>query len=177
MLKNVEISLNDFAKSVIRQSKANLRRLKKNASSALSKSLGYDLKVHRQSFSLSMLMEDYGEFVDKGVKGVGGTKADDSAWKKKRVTNALFKYTTKRPPHTAFNGWTIRKGIAPRSKGGQFTTRRSLLYALATSVYHTGLETTNFFSDPFAKEFKKLPEEVIKAFSLDLQEFIKFTRE
>jgi hypothetical protein len=177
MLKNVEISLNDFAKSVIRQSKANLKRLGKNASRRLSDSLGYDLKVHRQSFSLRMLMEDYGEFVDKGVKGVGGTKADGTTWKRKRVTNALYKYTTKRPPHTAFNGWTIRKGIAPRSAGGQFTTRRSLLYALATSVYHTGLETTNFFSKPFAKEFKKLPDELVDAFALDLQEFIKFTRE
>lgn len=177
MLKNVEISLNDFARSVIKQSRANLKRMGKNASSALSKSLGYDLRVHRQSFSLSMLMEDYGEFVDKGVKGIGGTKADGTVWKKKRVTNALYKYTNKRPPHTAFNGWTIRKGIAPRSKGGQFTTRRSLLYALATSVYHTGLETTNFFSLPFAKEFKKLPDELVDAFALDLQEFIKFTRE
>ena len=56
------------------------------------------------------------------------------------------------------------------------TTRRSLLYALATSVYHTGLETTNFFSAPFAKEFKKLPDELTEAFGLDLQEFITFTR-
>ena len=182
MLKNVEISLNDFAKSVIKQSRANLKRMGKNASSVLSKSLGYELNVHRQSFSLRMLMEDYGEFVDKGVKGVGGTKVDGTTWKKKKVTNALYKYTTKRPPHTAFNGWSIRKGLAPRavkgtSAGGQFTTRRSLLYALATSVYHTGLETTNFFSLPFAKEFKKLPDELVEAFALDLQEFIKFTRE
>ena len=96
MLKNVEISLNDFAKNVIKQSRANLKRMGKNASSVLSKSLGYDLRVHRQSFSLSMLAEDYLEFVDKGVKGKGGMRkykdgvklASPIPWEQKKVTNS-----------------------------------------------------------------------------------------
>ena len=177
MLDNVEISLNRFAKEVIKQSRANLTRKKINASKQLYKSLGYDLKVHKQSFSLSMLMEDYGEYIDKGVKGVGGTKADGTPWRRKVVTNALYKYRNKKPPATVFDKWSVRKGLAPRTLGGQFTARKSLQFALSQSVYHTGLETTNFFSKPFAKAFKKLPDELVEAFALDLEQFIKFTRE
>ena len=29
-------------------------------------------------------MEDYGKFIDKGVKGIGGSKADGSKWKRKK---------------------------------------------------------------------------------------------
>lgn len=169
----VENVLKDFGNDVIVGARKNLK--KKNASGALSKSLDYDLAVHKQSFSLSFEWEDYGKFIDEGVKGVGGTKADGTKWKLKKVFGSSFKYKNKRPPHIAFNGWTIRKGIAPRSKGGQFQKRKGLLFAIANSVYHTGLETTHFFTSPFEREFKKLPDEVIEAYGLDLDNFLKLT--
>ena len=62
-------ALQDFAKAVIRESRRNLTRNKKNASKSLHKSLDYDLDVGKNSFSLSFLMEQYGVFVDEGVKG------------------------------------------------------------------------------------------------------------
>ena len=177
MLDNSETYdvLNRFGKTVVRQAKNNLRRKKKLASKNLDKSLDYDINVSKNSFQFDLFAEDYWKFVDAGVKGVGGTKADGTKWKKKRVTNSKFKYKTKRPPIMAFNGWTIRKGIAPRSKGGQFTKRRGLLHAISTSVFHTGLETTNFLTKPFEKEFKELPDELIEAYALDVDEFIKFS--
>ncbi len=171
----VTTALTDFANDVIKGARANLNRKDKNASGALSKSLGYDLDVHKQSFSLSFEWEDYGKFIDEGVHGVGGTKADGTKWKKKRVFGSSFRYKNKRPPTSAFNGWTIRRGIAPRSKGGQFQKRKSLLFAIANSVYHTGLETTHFFTDPFQKEFNSLPDEIIKAYDLDLDNLLKLT--
>jgi hypothetical protein len=171
----VEDVLNDFGRDVTAGARANLKRKDKNASGELSKSLDYDLIVHKQSFSLDFEWEDYGKFIDEGVHGVGGTKADGSKWKKKRVFGSSFRYKSKRPPHIAFNGWTIRRGIAPRSKGGQFQKRKGLLFAIANSVYHTGLETTHFFTSAFDKEFKKLPDEVIKAYDLDLDNFLKQT--
>jgi hypothetical protein len=166
-----------FGDSVVNKSKNNLRRKKKKASGGLHDSIGYDVKVSKNSFSLAFKMQDYWDYVDSGVKGAGGTKADGSSWKTKRVTNSKYKYKKKKPPIMAFNGWTIRKGIAPRSKGGQFTKRRGLLFAIATSVFHTGLETTSFFSKPFEKEFKELPDELVEAYALDVEEFLKFTIE
>lgn len=177
-------ALNHFGTKVVNKSKGNLKRKKKNASGKLIDSISYSTKVSKNSFEFSFEMEDYWTFVDYGVKGVGGTKADKKvkgvvvkgeAWEKKRVTNSKYKYKKKKPPIMAFNGWTIRKGIAPRSKGGQFTTRKGLLFAISTSVFHTGLETTSFFTKPFEKEFKRLPDELVKAYALDVEELLKFS--
>ena len=163
-----------FGNDVERKAKDNLKRKKKLSSKGLYNSIGYKAKVSKNSFELDFFMEDYWKYINYGVKGVGGSKADGSSWKKKRVTNSKFKYRDKRPPTIAFNGWTIRKGIAPRNASGQFTSRKGLLHAIATSVYHTGLETTSFFTQPFDKEFKQLPEELINAYSLDVDNFLEF---
>ena len=167
-------ALKQFGDDVERKAKNNLRRKNKLSSKALHDSINYEAKASKNSFELDFFMEDYWEFVDYGVKGIGGTKADGSIWKKKRVTNSKFKYRDKRPPIIAFNGWTIRKGIAPRNASGQFTARKSLMFAIAESVYRTGLETTSFFTQPFDKEFKQLPQELIHAYSLDVDNFLEF---
>ena len=166
--------LDTFGDNVVTGAKKELSKQGKNASKALSNSLRYDAKESKNSFEFSISMEDYGEFIDAGVKGVGGSKADGSKWKLKKVTNNKFKYKNKRPPTQVFNGWTIRKGLAPRSKGGQFTSRKSLLFAIANSVYHTGLETTNFLTNPFNKYFKQLPDDVLEAYGLEAEEFLEF---
>lgn len=172
-MKDTLKALDFFGTKVVNKSKGNLKRKKKNASGKLIDSISYSTKVSKNSFEFSFEMEDYWTFVDYGVKGVGGTKADGESWKRKRVTNSKYKYKKKKPPIMAFNGWTIRKGIAPRSKGGQFTKRRGLLFAIATSVFHTGLETTSFFTKPFEKEFKRLPNDLVKAYALDVEKLLK----
>ena len=174
-------ALNLFGEQVQGKAKLNLKRKNKVASSRLIDSIDYDINVSPNSFHLSFEMEDYWEFVDAGVKGVGGTKADGTKWKKKKVTNNKFSY--KNPSKTnsngkfklSLNGWTIRKGIAPRDSKGKFVKRQSLIYAIRKSIFHTGLETTNFFTKPFEKEFKELPDELIEAYALDVDEFLKFT--
>ena len=171
----VERELKRFGDDVIIGARSNLKRKDKNTSGELSRSLDYDLRVSKQSFSLEFGWEDYGKFIDEGVKGVGGTKADGTKWKLKRVFGSSFRYKNKRPPISAFNGWTIRRGIAPRDSKGRFQKRKSLLFAIANSVYHTGLETTHFFTDPFIKEFKLLPDEITEAYGLDIENFLKLT--
>ena len=48
-------------------------------------------------------------------------------------------------------------------------------YLIRNSIWHKGLETTNFFSKPFENAFKKLPDDIIQAFSLDLDNLLNFT--
>lgn len=169
----VKKALDVFGTAVVKGARKELVRQDKNASKSLSKSLDFKVKVSKNSFQFDFLMEDYGEFIDKGVHGVGGTKADGSKWKKKKVVGSKFRYTNKRPPTQAFNGWTIRRGIAPRSKGGQFTSRKGLLFAIANSVYHTGLETTNFLTKPFNKAFKTFPQDIAEAFGLEAEKLLE----
>jgi hypothetical protein len=177
---SIKNALDSFGFDVVEGAKVNLKRKNKNASKKLSDSLDYNLKVagNKDKFTLSFLMEDYGEFIDRGVKGAGGNKADGSKWKKKRISNkSIWKqrkgYTDKKPPASAFSGWIVRRGIAPRNNKGQFTTRKGLQFAIANSVYHTGIEASEFFTQPFNKEFKKLPDTLAIAFANELELKIK----
>lgn len=174
-MSDVLKALDKFGKEVVLNSRKELARKKKNASKSLSKSISYKAKESKNSFELSFSMEDYGKFIDKGVHGKGGTKADGRQWKKKKVLGSKFRFKDKRPPAKVFDKWSVRRGIAPRSKGGQFLKRKSLGFALAESVYRTGLETTNFFTNPFEKAFKKFPDQMVEAYGLEVDNLLEFS--
>ena len=161
-------TLEEFGKRVVKQSRQNLTKKKKNASKELYDSLSYNISENNGTFVLSFSMADYGEFVDRGVRGVGGTKADGSKWNLKKVTNNDFKYKSKMPPTKAFDQWVIKRGLAGRNKKGQFVSRESLKFAIAKSVYHTGLETTNFFTTPLEQNFNKLSDDLLNSFANDI---------
>ena len=167
-MESVKKTLQDFGRRVTKGAKDNLRREKKFGK--LGKSIRYYVReAPKGHFEFVMVMEDYGKFIDQGVKGKGGTKADGRPWKKKRVLRSPFKYKNKMPPARVFSNWSIRKRLAPRGKGGQFKARKSLQFALAKSVYHTGLETTHFLTKPFNKEIIVLEDELEKAFGVELE--------
>lgn len=155
MLKD---TLNELGRRITRDAKLNLKRVKKGNSN-----LYKNLKFKLDKNSIVFTLPEYWEYVDAGVKGVGGTKADGSSWKTKKVTNSKFKYRDKMPPLMAFNGWTIKKSIAPRSKTGQFTSRKSLLFAISKSVYHTGIATTDFFTEPVDTNIKNMSDKIAES--------------
>lgn len=159
--ENTEKALNDFLKYTITQAKANLTRKKKNSTKALYDSLDYDYKVSNNSFTASISGLDYGEYQDKGVSG------------KKKKYNTPYSYKDKMPPAKAFDKWIVRKGIAPRNNQGQFQTRKGIAFAIARSVFINGIKPSRFMSDPFEKGFKRLPDEIIEAFGLDVETFLQ----
>ncbi len=150
----------------------------------LEKRIFHKTKEFKSSWLFEFSMEDYAQFVDKGVKGVGGTrkykdgkKLDEPIkWVKKKVTNNKFSYKrggkNNIPGPSHFDKWTVRKGLAPR-QGGRFTTRTGLKFAIGRTVYHEGIETTNFLTEPFERGFKTLPDEVVEAYALDVERFFE----
>ena len=163
MLVNVKDELNRFAKYVISQSRANLTRGKKNSSKDLYNSLDSEVKVSKNSFELSFLMEDYGVFQDKGVSGV------------KKKYNTPYSYKTKMPPPSKMDKWIVKKGIAPRDKSGKFISRKSLQFIIARSIFNNGIKPSLFFTKPFEKAFKGLSNDLIKAYKLDVEQLMKNT--
>lgn len=163
MLVNVKDELNRFAKYVISQSRANLTRGKKNSSKDLYNSLDSSVKVSKNSFELSFLMEDYGVFQDKGVSGV------------KKKYNTPYSYTSKMPPPSKMDKWIVKKGIAPRDKSGKFISRKSLQFMIARSIFNNGIKPSLFFTKPFEKAFKGLSNDLIKAYKLDVEQLMKNT--
>lgn len=171
----VKAILDKFGKEVVQQSRTRLTKGGKNTSKTLYNSLSYKAKESKNSFQFDLFAADYWEFVDAGVKGVGGTKTDGSQWKKKKVTNNKFSYKKDKPPTKAFDKWVVRRGIAPRNKKGQFVSRQSLLFAISNSVYHTGLETTEFLTKSFNIAFKKLPDDIVEAYGLEQEQLLELS--
>lgn len=164
MLGNVQKELNRFAKYVVSQSRANLTRGRKNSSKRLYDSIDYNLNVSPNSFSLKFLMEEYGKFQDKGVSGV------------KKKYNTPFSYKDKMPPPNKMDKWIVKRNLkGTRNNKGQFTTRKSLQFMIARSIFEKGIKPSLFFTKPFEKAFKDLPQDIVKAYALDVEELIKFT--
>lgn len=160
--ENTEKALKEFLKYTVSQAKANLTRKKKNSSRALYDSIEYDYTVSPNSFSASITALDYGEYQDKGVSG------------KKKKYNTPYSYKDKMPPAKAFDKWIVRKGIAPRNDKGQFQTRKGIAFAIARGVFINGIKPSRFLSDPFEKGFKRLPDDIIEAYGLDVETFLNF---
>ena len=163
MLANVKDELNRFAKYVISQSRANLTRGKKNSSKDLYNSLDSEVKVSKNSFELSFLMEEYGVYQDKGVSGV------------KKKYSTPYSYTTKMPPPSKMDKWIVKKGIAPRDKSGKFISRKSLQFMIARSIFNNGIKPSLFFTKPFEKAFKNLNKDLVEAYKLDVEQLMNNT--
>ena len=154
--ENIQELLNDFRDNVIREAKSNLSS--QNTSGKLRDSLKSYVKESKNSVQISFEMEDYGFYQDRGVQGKKSGKSLDG-----------YKYTNKMPPPKAFDKWTVRKGIAPRDKQGKFIKRNSLNFLIARSIFEKGIKPTLFFTKPFEKYFKRLPDELVEKYGLDIE--------
>jgi len=171
MLSNVEKELKNFAKYVVTKSRMNLRSSDKNSSGDLSKSLDSNVKVSKNSFELSFLMEDYGVFQDKGVKGKSSSA---------KAPNSPFKFGTgtgrKGGLSEGINKWVKRKRFQFRDKkSGKFLSYDSTAFLISRSIYHKGIAPSLFFTKPFEKAFKGLNKDLVKAYKLDVEQLMKNT--
>jgi hypothetical protein len=152
-----------FKGVVLNQSRAMLSKKGKNVSSKLFKSLDGDVKVSKNSLSLSFVMEDYGIFQDKGVSGT------------KKKYDTPYSYTTKRPPAKSLEDWISKRGFQFRDKKGKFMSYKSMSYIISNSIFEKGIKPSLFFTKPFEKAFKNLPNELVEAYGLDVEDFLAFT--
>lgn len=152
-----------FKGVVLNQSRAMLSKKGKNVSSKLFKSLDGDVKVSKNSLSLSFVMEDYGIYQDKGVSGT------------KKKYDTPYSYTTKRPPAKSLEDWISKRGFQFRDKKGKFISYKSMSYIISNSIFEKGIKPSLFFTKPFEKAFKNLPNELVEAYGLDVEDFLAFT--
>lgn len=165
---SVKEVLDKFGKSVQQQSKSNLSKMDKKDTDGLYDSISYNVEVHKNSFHFSISMEDYGTFVDKGVKGKSSSsKAQTSPYRFGTGTGKKGGLTS------SIDGWVTRKKIQFRDrKTGRFWSYKQTAFVITRSIYQTGLRTTNFITRPFENEFRKLPDEVVQAYGLEVNQFL-----
>ena len=171
MLDNVEKELKNFAKYVVTKSRMNLKTSDKNSSGELAKSLDSDVKKSKNSFQLTFMMEDYGVFQDKGVRGkTSSTKAPNSPFKFGSGKGKKGGLTE------GINKWVKRKRFQFRDKKtGRFLSYNSTAFLITRSIYNKGIAPSLFFTKPFEKAFKNLDKDLIEAYKLDVEQLIKTT--
>ena len=169
---NVEKEFNLFGQRVVKQARTILSKKGINATKKLYNSLQYDVKIFKtNSLQFILSMEEYGKFINEGVRGVGGTKADGTRWKLKKNTGR-YKYKDEMPPAKAFSRWLTIKGKNVRDAQGRFVSRKSAQFAVANAVYHQGIEQTDFLNRPIELALKKLPDDLLVAYGLDVDRIL-----
>lgn len=161
MLRTQE-ALEDFKKYVIQQARTNLTKGKKNVDKKLYNSLQGFVEKSPAGFRLYFEMEDYGMFQDKGVSG------------KKKKYDTPFSYKNKKPPIGPLAQWAKKKNIRLRDEQGRFKkgNYNTIGFLISRSIFEKGLKPSLFFTKPFERAIKRLPEDLAEAFGNDIKNMI-----
>jgi hypothetical protein len=161
---NTKEYLNAFAKYVIQQSRSNLTKQGKNVDKKLYNSLDKEIEVSANSFRMAFLMEDYGAYQDKGVSGT------------QKKYDTPFSYKSKKPPLKPIQDWVTKRRFQFRNKEtGKFMSYKSTAFLITRGIFKNGIKPSLFFTKPFEKAFERLPDELVEAYGLDVEQFLEFT--
>lgn len=182
--KELETYLNGFGKYVIQQSRSNLTKQKKNVDKNLYNSLSFEKNVSKNSFQLSFMMEDYGKFQDKGVKGKDPSKVSPNARiQGQQAPNSPYRFgsgTSSGKWGSFVNNiadWAKKRNIRLRDDKGRFKKGdyKTIAQIIASNIYARGIKPSLFFTKPFNKAFETMPDEVLQAYALDVEKFLQST--
>ena len=154
----VQKILDEFRDKVIAEAKQGLPR----DTGGLAKSLKSYVKESKNSIQISFTMNDYGFYQDRGVKGVrsgqslSGYQFGTGTGKKGGLTKGI-------------NKWVQRKQIQFRDKeSGRFLSYEQTARTIIRSIWQKGIKPSMFFTRPFEKYYKRLPQQVTEKYALDM---------
>ncbi len=177
-LKEVNILLNLFKDYVIQQSKSNLSKSKKNNTKTLYNSLKGEVVTENNYSIVGFSMDDYGMFVDKGVKGADPTKVSPNAKiTGQQAPDSPFSFKKLKPPSKPLADWAKSKNLRLRDSKGKFKegSYKTIGIILARNIWARGIKPTLFFTKPFEAGYKKyIDTDLIKAFGQDIDTMIDY---
>jgi len=165
---NIERYLNSFGKYIVKQSRTNLTKGKKNVSKELYNSISFKVVTDANGFSVQFYMADYGTFIDKGVSG-NKQKRTFKDYKGQTITSP-YKYTNKQPPSKLLDKWIVKKGIAPRDEKGRFISRKSISFLIARSIKAKGIKSTSFLQRPMQLGLENFSKDFLGSLKKDIIE-------
>ena len=177
-------ALEAFRGNVIRQARGNLTRQGKNTSRGLYESIrGSEVKVTKNSLQFNIEMDEYGTFVDKGVRGQNPANVSPNARiRGQQAPNSPYRFGSGNYRGTwnqfidRLIPWIAAKNLRLRDEKGRYKKGdyKTIAHIVARNIYSRGLKPSLFFTTPFKKYYKDLPDEIATAFALDVQEFLQF---
>jgi len=148
---SIDDVLNVHAQKWIEKLRASLQSNNKVASGSLQSSMIPVVDSSPNYFSLTILSNKYGKFVDKGVSGT------------KVKYNTPYSYKTKQPPVSVIKQFMANRGIVP-DEGNTPEAISSLAYLIARSIKSKGLKPTKFVSEAIGEnEINELKKDIRNA--------------
>lgn len=170
-LDKVNKTIQMFRDYVIKEAKDNLNRSKHNNSGSLANSIKGEIVTEDNYTIVGFKMNDYGTFVDLGVKGkTSSTKAPNSPYKFGSGTGRKGGLTK------GINQWVRQKGFQFRDrKSGRFLSYDSTAYLITRSIFNKGIKPSLFFTKPFEAGYRKyIDTDLIKAFGQDIETMVDY---
>ena len=166
----VEATIRRFRDYVIQQAKSNLTKGGKNSSKDLYNSLKGEIVTDKGFTIVGFQMNDYGTFVDLGVRGkTSSLKAPNSPYKFGTGTGRKGGLTQ------GINKWVKQKGFQFRDKRGRFMSYDSTAYLITRSIFQKGIKPSLFFTKPFEAGYKKyIDVDLVKAFGQDIETMVDY---
>ena len=174
-LEKVNKTIQMFRDYVIREAKDNLKRTGHNNTSSLANSIKGEVVTENDFTIVGFKMNDYGTFVDLGVKGkTSSNKAPNSPYKFGSGTGRKGGLTQ------GINKWVKQKGIQFRQKDGkgvkgQFLSYKQTSFLIRRAIWNKGIKPSLFFTKPFEAGYKKyIDVDLMKAFSHDVETMVDY---
>lgn len=187
--ENIERYLNSFGDEVVRKAKINLSAAGKGGGN-LEKSIKFKLVPEGNDFVVQFMMADYGTFVDKGVKGAGGTIKTSTVgnegswggrrwyttWEGKRK-DSPYKYGTgtgkKGGLSKGIASFVSKKNINRSSVTGKFITATGIKIAIVRTIWIKGIHGISFFQNSLMLGMKDFKKKLAAALKQDIIDAIK----
>ena len=124
-------------------------------------------------FSTRFYMLDYGEFLNKGVRGTKSNYIENS--------KTDYSYTNKQPPSGIIEKWIKKKGLKGRvnkkwksagNRGGQYITDKSFAFLIARSIKQKGIKSIGFFQKPLGIHYSLLKDNLLKELKFDIETYL-----
>lgn len=139
--------LNNLAADIVRCLHENLKQHKINDTGELGRSIKMPIELFGTVLTATLYLEDYFDFVNKGVRGYGGERKTEGgkyiygpkqAWKIRAVGSPYF-FRGKKPPISALKKWTNKRGLN--------------VWAVQETIFRKGLKSRPFYDECIDQSF------------------------
>jgi hypothetical protein len=168
---SVEVVLIEWAGEFITECRNNLKG--HIATGNLADNITPTIESSNGVYTLSIVLPDYYDFINKGVQGVKGGNASPYKFRTLTVSYDMMRSIRK---------WMIRKNLKatvqnkkfPNKKAKTFTqTASSAAYVVAVGIKKKGIKATHFFDKAIDKVYPELAPMLAKALSEDVVAVVK----
>tara|TARA_R100000900_G_scaffold29416_2_gene23199 strand:- start:737 stop:1279 length:543 start_codon:yes stop_codon:yes gene_type:complete len=164
--ENIERYLNSFGKQVVNRAKGNLQKAK-GGGTDLEESIRFEVITEDDGFTVQFYMNNYGQFLDKGVSGT--KEIQNYKDYNNKVISSPFKYTNKQPPPGILSKWISKKGIKGRDKKtGRFISNMSLAFIIGRAIKRDGIKSLSFFQKPLGLGLKQFGKDLLDNVAEDI---------